>query len=146
MNDEKYKWYLDRVKENREIAINLDQRIDQLIFALASGTIVFSVTFIDKITGIANICYINLLRLSWVFLFVSLILNLLTFVIGTINTRKYKKDLDEWYKNGKTEFINKLTLFDNLQDWVHYLSILFLLSGLGLMVYFTQLNIITIIK
>lgn len=140
--ERRYGWYLERVKERRQWAEKLSQGLDKLIFASASGALVLSVTFVDKIVVAQNINQVWILITSWIFLILTIFLNLLSIEFALKSTAEGKKRLDIWFKSGAMEAP------DESKNWKEKLTVFFdlgsqatLIIGIILMTYFVSLNI-----
>ncbi len=137
----RYNWYLERVKERREWYGQLSQDLDKLVFSIASGTIVLSTTFIDKIVTIRNINHTGLLKMSWMLLGAALITNVLTFFTSMRETSWSKKQLDKWFDSNELKTPNLHGKLSGFTNFLNFFSVALLIIGIGYMGYFVSLNI-----
>ncbi len=142
LNGERYGWYLARVNDCRDMARRNSDSLDKLIFTLASGAIILSINFIDKITTGTKTLNLACLRWSWIFLFLTIISNLLSFICANQALNKQKQVYDIWFKSGTLETPPIKNIYSTATDVFNVSSYITLLVGLGLMTYFVSTNIL----
>ena len=142
--EEKYKYYQKESDHLREWYMTMSSNLDKLIFGLSSGTIVLSITYIDKIISINNIEHIWLLRISWAFLIITLIINVLTHIFVMADTIKGRKRLDEWLGKETAETPKLQSKIGKFSNAINTLSVITLIFGISFLAYFASLNIKTI--
>jgi len=143
VQEKKYQWYLERVKEMRALAMTLSDGIDKLTFGLAGGALVLSVNFVDKFIGEG--VYIYILLCAWILLLLSLILNLLTFPLALKDNSNQKRILDEWLWSDEVKAPPiKGTWVTWGMNLCHYGSMALMIAGLIALTLYASLNLETI--
>jgi hypothetical protein len=92
---EDYDLYL----KNRELLTKIkdasEQHFEKNLVYITSGTLVLSMTFIEKIAPLKNAMGIPALIIGWVFLTISLMINLLSHRTAARNSRNRTRELDD---------------------------------------------------
>lgn len=89
--------YLKRREDLVKIRSSSFESFDKAILTLATGTLVLSITFLEKIGKPFNILTIILIVTTWISLFIILISNLLSYFYAQKNMDHKIKELDEKY-------------------------------------------------
>ena len=104
---------LQKIKDSSE-----DDFEKNLIY-ITSGTLVLSMTFIEKIAPLENAKGVLALVIGWVFLTVSLLINLISHRISAQNSRNRTAELDrgdDWVEINK-RIDNDNYKLDRINDW-----------------------------
>lgn len=139
--EDKYEFYLDESKKLHEWYSQLVFGLDKLVFALATGTIVLSINFIDKVTTASNITNLYLLEISWWALIVCLLASLASHIFAIKGTKISKTLLNKWLEKDKKTSPNLDNGSAKLASTLNSIAIFSLIVGIGSMAYFSSLNI-----
>jgi hypothetical protein len=143
----RYDWYLERVKEARDWVQKVAQSQDKLILTISSGALALSITFTGIITSQgSNLRCVILLGLSWIFLIITIILNLASMWMAIKGVNLYKKNLDEWFKTESLNFDKGENNFDKWTTKTNNTSIITLVLGIILITSFVWFNIQSLIE
>ncbi|MEK6646307.1 MAG: hypothetical protein AABY84_06515 [Candidatus Firestonebacteria bacterium] len=129
--DDYYDDYIRRRDEFNKIRSDTMDSVDKIILTLSTGTLVLSITFLDKIGKPINYSFI--LVCSWCFLMVSLLLNILSFIFARINIENKIQDLDDKYeerKEDKKYFVEKNFIWEKWTDFCNYFALFSFLIGI----------------
>lgn len=137
IKEEKYKYYLDQTNFLRQEYKSISSNLDKLIFGLSTGTIVLSITFIDKIVSLKNIDDIFFLKLFWLLI----IINLITHQLVLIDTEKAIGKLTQWFKGEELKTPNLQSSWGKTANFLNIISLIVLIIGISSLAYFVSLNI-----
>lgn len=136
----KYDHYLRESDKLHNHYETVSSNLDKLVFALASGTVVLSLTFI---ASQENVNAIILLKISYIFLIGTLIFNLITYPLTLRATKKSREQLDRWLlktpMEKKSPDISNIT--GEIGNILNMLSIFTLISGIIALTIFTFYNL-----
>lgn len=133
----------DRIREaNRrfiqEIKDKSDDDFEKNLVYITSGTLILSLTFIEKVAPLTEALWIYSLILSWVLLALSLLINL----ISHQRVSKYSLQYIEEYQQGKSENeINVIIVRNNkkistMNNW----AVGLLIFGIGFLIVYCSVN------
>lgn len=142
--EEKYKYYLERHNKHEKWHESLSHNLDKLIFGLSSGTLVLSITFIDKIIGLDEIQNLCLIKISWLFLSLTLIINIATYIFSIRASIKARKVLKKWLDEDTEETPETYNWRGKTANILNILSLFTLALGMFILTYFAIININTI--
>jgi hypothetical protein len=143
--DIKYKWYSEAFSEAKGWAEKLSQSEDRLILTISSGALVLSITFINTIITSHGIQYIKYLKWSWIFLVITIIVNLLSIWSALKSTDTYIDRLNKWLPTNEMPAPNGRSFYFSLTRCLSNLSYITLVIGIISMTYFAWLNINSLI-
>ena len=138
-----------RIEVNKHITLIREARIREsgkrasAYLYITSGALVLSVSLLST-TGLEYLDNPSILALSWIMLLISIITQLVSYNLTDLGFNKNEKDVNEWFKKS----MNLSTIPDDVNVWiklvrvVNYISSLFTVSGLVLLVIFGIINII----
>ncbi len=141
IKEEKYKYYLDQVNFFRQEYKSISSNLDKLIFGLSSGTIVLSITFIDKIVSLKNINDIFFLKLSWSLLIITLVINLIAHQLVLTDTKKAIEKLTQWFEGKELETPDLQSSWGKIANSLNTISLISLIIGISFLAYFASINI-----
>lgn len=113
---------------------------------ISAGSLGLSLTFIEKIVKIEDSNYRLCLILGWIFLALTLFVNLISHLISRNLGEKSNEDLDkiivgsEDYES-KMDMINKIKRRNKLINWINYATMALLIVGISLIIIFISLNV-----
>jgi hypothetical protein len=117
------------------------ENFDRAILTLSSSTLGLTLTFIRNVTPIENAHHIWLLLLAWVLLAIAIVITLLSFLISQAGAKTQLTYAEEYYLNGKDEYLTKKNIFANLNEWTGYISATTFVVAMILIVAFVWINI-----
>ncbi|MEP1779325.1 MAG: hypothetical protein ABJH72_17450 [Reichenbachiella sp.] len=119
--------WLKTVRANRDYAA---EQFDKLVVYISSGALVLTIGFVKDIIDITSKTNTVLLKLSWI----SFTLALLTILLSQITSVK-AMDYQLDYKESKAKRWDKAT------DWLNWMSVGLLISGIILFIVFIWTNV-----
>lgn len=129
--------------KNRELIVRIKEKseddFEKNLVLITSGTLVLSMTFIDKIVPIRDAKGVIALVIAWSFLAFSLLVNLISHQLSSKYSRKYVDDMD----SGKDySAINREMSMDNKRlARMNNLSVGFMISGIISLVVYCSINV-----
>lgn len=139
--EERYKYYLERHNTHEKWHESLSHNLDKLILGLSSGTLVLSVTFIDKIIGLGEIQTLYLIIMSWIFLLITLIINIATYFFSMRASVRARKILKDWFNSGKEDAPETNNWLGKTANGLNTLSLITLALGILFLTRFAINNI-----
>lgn len=139
--NELYKYYEKTSDTLYDYSVIHSVNLDRLVLILASGTIVLSANFIDKITSSQGITFTGALILAWILLLSALVINIFTHFLVIKHCSQAKDKLDDWLRSlsKKAPAIN--TKPGNVADRLNKLSVICLILGMISLLVFVTLNL-----
>jgi hypothetical protein len=113
--------------------------LDKHMFLLASGSILLSTTFLEKIVNNTNVLYPDIIIASWGFLVSGLISVLLSFYTSGKACHRSIEIIDNSYDGIPDESIN---IWAKATDILNIISIITIIIGVVLLAVFSFKNII----
>lgn len=132
--------YLEERKTYIELLLNSYNTLDKHMFLLASGAILLSITFLEKITGNSILSYQYILLTSWVLLIIGLISVLLSFFFSGKACHRSIEILDNNYIGEKE---NGKNIWSNITGFFNLLSIFSIIAGIICLATFSFKSIIS---
>jgi len=133
----------DKIREaNRkmvqEIKNKSDDDFEKNLIYITSGTLILSLTFIEKIAPLTGALWIWFLIISWVLLAFSLLMNL----ISHQKSSKYSLQYIQEYGEGKCEDDINISIINNNRkiSTMNNLTVGLLISGIGFLIVYCSVN------
>lgn len=122
----------------QELITRSEDEFEKKITYISAGALLLSVTLVEKILQLDNSSFVWILISGWVFLVLTLIVNLLSHLVSKYFLRKNIDDIDESVEYSiRLKRHNNRTFCIELLNWV---SVFLLILGISAMVTFTSLN------
>ncbi len=148
-HDHIYEWYIKYNGIYGEKIYEINNNIDKMIVGLSSGSIGLTITFYDSIVD-TNLdkCYAYLIKMSWMFFILAIILTLVNnrISIEALSNMKiklkdgYEKAADQIAKNEMPNFPDISSKLSPIISWLNILSGLAFISGIGFSIIFAWLS------
>lgn len=125
------------------------ERIDLLVISISTAALGFSIAFIkDVIPDLKSICLV-LLKISWILFGFSIISNLLSQLTSyyankfefMITKNIIRKKTGKDYKGNQNNLECKKSILDNTTNILNLLSLVFLISGIVMIIIFINQHI-----
>lgn len=116
---------------------------------ISAGALGLSLTFIEKIIKIEDSNYRLYLIGGWIFLALTLFVNLISHLNSRSSGEKSNEEFseisvsDKDYKSKMDILINKIKRRNKLINWINYATLLFLILGISLIIIFISLNVMS---
>jgi hypothetical protein len=130
-------------KNIRSVIANSEENYDKNILYIAAGTLVISITFLEKIVKIETAGNLFLIIISWIFLALCIIMNLLSHQVSGYYAFKIEEvyDLSGDDENQKLRTTKKHDQYNLRIRWINWLTSIALGLGISFLVTFCSLNI-----
>jgi len=138
---EKKQIYLEERSIYIELLKNSANQLDKYLLSFGLGAILLSITFIEKVVSKPQINTLNFLLFSWIFLLLSVISTLISFFTSSKACHKEIEILDQKYNAEEKEKIEESNKWSNTTNVLNIKSIIFLITGIFLLVLFSYKNI-----
>jgi hypothetical protein len=136
--DSKDQRYLDERKIYIDLLKESGSQLDKNLLYIATGSLILSLTFIEKIVNNPIKDTLFYLLLSWIFLLTSIFITLISFYTSYKSCLKEIAILDSKYLDQSYDEKNLWTFATNK---LNILSIIVLIFGIGFQVFFSYKNL-----
>jgi hypothetical protein len=130
------------IEELQEIEIKNSEAFDRTIISLSTGSLGFSIAFLDKIVPYNKADFLLLLIVSWGLLSVTIILNIISHFIANWECEKLKGFSVQFHFHFKEEFKGKLNKFKSKAAILNIASAGLFIVSICLIVLFVSINIL----
>lgn len=138
VDEERYKWYLERVAERRGRAERLSESMDVAIITLSSGALALSSSFFGENSSLTSPF---ILIISWICFLLSIGSIIVSMDFAARSGQIEKKILDEWFEKGALDTPNLVNKWGKRTQRSHYISLVLLLGGFTSLIFFASVNI-----
>ncbi|RLA82893.1 MAG: hypothetical protein DRG78_05945 [Epsilonproteobacteria bacterium] len=136
-----YKLYLEYLKDvNNRIVLNTDN-YDKNILTLSTFLLGLSLIFIKDIIGENDPLFIEYIHASWEYLLTSILVVIISFVIGTKDNEISVKNFFMEAVLKKSEYSDKISIYNKILKYLSYLSGVFLFLGMLYLYLFVKANL-----
>jgi len=133
--DELKAYYKERRKDLEKIREDSTESFDKAILQVSTGSLVITITFIDKIGKPYNTLTNIILIAFWAFFLAVIILNIFSYLFAKKNMDFRIDDIDERFKKCPDDWVNVAqgkTWYKKAVDFCNYAALCFFLVGVGL--------------
>jgi hypothetical protein len=141
MNEKNEKLYSETRQDLLNRQLSNTQNYDRAILSLSTAGLGFSLAFIKDLIDLTNASHIGFLYYSWTFFLIAIMLTLISFVSSQKAIDKQLFFAEQYYLNGKKEFLNKNNWLSHMTNWIFYSSWLIFLIAIFLTVIFVKINL-----
>lgn len=113
-----------------------EDNFEKSLTYISAGALGLSLTFIEKIVPIESSLHIWTLILAWIFLGLTLFLNLVSHLISSYYSRKSQDELD----NGDENINDKIDKRNRKMTIINWTTVIFLMLGISFIIFFTSIN------
>jgi len=132
----------ERIKARELFYKSIDKSEDDLekkITYISAGGLALSISFIDKIVDLESAVSFYLLIIAWIFLALTLAINLSSILVSRSLTMKSSKEFDN--NIPIAELTNNISKRNKLISYVDLLSLLTLFIGIAFLIIFCSINL-----
>lgn len=130
--------WLDNLRSMRSTKEKSDDDFEKNLVLITSGTLVLSLTFIDKIAPLASTHWIAWLIIAWFLLATSLLLNLISHLVSSKNAAR---QFEKYALTGNEDELNKVIAKDNKSiDTINYWTVGLMISGIFCLIVYCSVN------
>jgi hypothetical protein len=134
---EEFKAHRDRVWEDRQASADA---FDKALLTFSSGALALSLAFTKNIVPFARAVHPSLLLASWICFLICIVITILSFRFSIAAMDRQLVFLEEYYLNGKRDFLNPKNSWSNVVNACAIVGALFFLAGLLSTVIFVYSN------
>jgi uncharacterized membrane protein YgcG len=117
------------------------EKFDNAVLTLSTGALGLSLAFIKDIVPVKMAIYLWVLKTSWCFFGLSIVLTLLSFFVSQFAINKQLEYAEEYYLNKKEEYLKRKNHFAIMTNYINYSSCLLFVAAIVFTVIFVSSNI-----
>lgn len=145
MNDErKDEWkrlYAETRKDLLTRQLSNSEKFDGAVLTLSTGALGISLVFIKDVVPLEKAQCAELLIVSWCFFGLAIISVVISFLVSQEGIKKQLNHAEEYYLNGKEEYLTKANIPAKVTDFLNYASGVLFVLGIILTIIFVSINI-----
>ncbi len=117
------------------------EKYDSAILTLSTGILGLSLAFIKDVVPLNTAELVHLLKASWWLFGASIISTVTSFSVSQIAIKRQLDYADKYYREGKTEYLEKKNVPALITEYVNYISGILFIAGILATVVFVSVNV-----
>lgn len=138
--EEKKKIYAETRADLLKRQLSNAENYDKSILSVATAALGFSLVFLKEIVPISIAKDFYLIKISWLFLILTILATLISFLSSQRAINKQLLYAQEYYLNSNDDFLNKKNWPAIVTDWLNWGSAIFFVIAIVITTTFVSIN------